>query len=229
MLYPNIQIFDFVPKIQVYDVNPRSIDLFWFPLKPQEARLYRLYYSTSSAGVFSLIQEVPNSPTANTGNPYTPGSIWTSVPKTALGFGDVMYYFKATTVAPDGTETTLADVPVKPVFTIEENRQKGRYFQRTGQTHLAFETVIASGTTFSENIFDVLYSLGRVGTSALFAVDGSDISIKLNSITAMPFHIKGSTPGGEVLEFPKGDIDLYKVFFENATATPANLRVLIFG
>jgi len=229
MLFPNVQIFDFVPKIQVWDVNPRSIDLFWFPLKPTTARTHKVYFSLSDTGPFTFVQEVVNNSRPNNVNPYTPGTIWTSIPKSTLGAGDVIYYFKVTTVAPDGTETALVDVPVKPVFTIEENRQKGRYFQRTGQTHLAFSTTLVDGTTFSDNIFDVLYSLGRVGTSALFAVSGGDISLKLNSITAMPFLIKGSLPTGEELEFPKGDIDLYKVFFENMSGGDVALRVLIFG
>lgn len=227
MLYPNIQIFDFVPKIQVWDVNTKYINLFWFPLKQTEARFYKIYWASDYNGPFSLLKTIPNARTKgrNTSGPYAPNSIFVSISKEELGLGDVTYYFKVSVVAPDGTETSLSDIPTKPVFTIEEHRQKGRFYGRSGQVHLAYTLTIPAHTSYGDNILDVLYILGRVGSATYITVDQSEINVKVNSVTGLPIYVKDE----EELEFPKNDMDIIKIFFENTTDQDAIIRVLVSG
>jgi len=227
-LYPKIQIFDFVPKIQVWSVTPDHIELFWFPLSLDLAKFYRVYHSTSYSGFFTLLKEVPNNWQASPQPPYTSGIIFTRIPKSDVGGADIIHYFKATSVKPDGTEIPLASVLVKPVFTIEEHRLKGRSYHRAGQTALSFVENPVPGSTYSDNVIDVLYTLGRVGTTMNFQVDNSEIYVKLNSINAFPIRVRDC----ETLELEKDDMDIYKIFYRSTAQTVASgatVQITVMG
>lgn len=225
MLYPDIQIFDFVPRIQVWDVNEDSIELFWNPLPRNQIKEYKIYYSLNYSSGFAAIQTVPNQSGFSQKGPYTNNVVWTSIPKTAVGFVDILYYFKITSVDLQNNESALADVPVKPVFTIYEHRQKGRYYGRTGNVYLSFDVTVPAGTTYADNKFDVLYTLGKIGNGLNISVEDAQVNLKMNNISAFPIRIEA----GEDLLLDKEDIDITKLFFENDTVDDAQVRILISG
>ena len=226
-LYPKIQIFDFVPKIQVWNVSPDNLELFWYPLPKEVARQYRLYYSTSYSGPFNFLKLVPNNWQPPGYPPYTPGVIYTRISKSELGFGDIAYFFKVTTIAPNGNEIppALTNVPVKPVFTIEEHRLRGRSYDRPGKTSLAFQETIVAGSSYTDNYIDIAYILGRIGTSIDLEVTNTTIYVKFNSISALPIRVRDT----ETLELMKTDLDVTKIFMENSTEKDAEVQILATG
>jgi len=205
-----------IPEISVYQVDSTNIILNWAVDKTGSVYSWNLYGSGTYNGTYTIRQtKIPN---VVTKKDICPGNVFAVIPRASLGIAsDAPMYFKITSVAKNGTESTLANSKFVAVDALDDVI-RNRMSDNINPVYKSVTVAIVSGNT---NIFvDLQRILGREASYTRITTD-NDVFVKFNSSANDNVLVRSSTP----LILEKGDLAVKSAYL---TFISANANVTIF-
>lgn len=161
-----------LPNINVYSVDAERIILNWKAKDYDTVVSYNLYACDTYDGTYTLVMgNVPNH-----ADPFTPGSVMVNLSREQLSIGpDEPYFFKITSIAPNGDESDVEDSDFVSVDALDDI-YKERLTDNYNPVYKSIQVTISEEDQF----VDVERILGRKANFAIITPT-ADITVKFNS------------------------------------------------
>jgi len=221
-----------LPTINTYHVDTEAFHLYWKASPASTIKKWNLYGAESVTidfnlangillpGSFTLIQEgIPNHQ-----HELTPGSVYTKVLRSDLGLsGYDSYFFLITGLDADNIETPMEvdNVHACPFF--DQN-----FVDESGWpcniVYGNFEFNLPVGDWDLNRFLDIISLIGRPSKEVKIHTD-QDIQVRFNYFKTYGITVKSGDP----FDLKRGELQVDRLYFKNASGSTAAVRLFAAG